>query len=219
MLTKKDTIIFDLDGTLLDTLEDLTTAVNYALKAFEMPARTIDEVRQFVGNGVRKLMIRSVPQGENNPDFEAVFAMFKAYYEEHCNDKTRAYEGIPELLQELKQQGYVLAIVSNKIDSAVKDLNSKYFPQVDVAVGDQEGLKHKPAPDSVFMALEQLGKTKENAIYIGDSEVDLQTAKNAGLPCISVLWGFRNKTFLQEQGAEVFVDKPEEVPEMIKKMS
>lgn len=212
---KKDTIVFDLDGTLLDTLEDLTASVNYALSLCNMPTRTIEEIRQFVGNGVKKLMIRAVPDGENNSQFEKAFGLFKEYYGEHCNDKTRAYEGIPELLQELKKAGYALAIVSNKIDSAVQELNKRYFPQVDVAVGDCEGLKRKPAPDSVFVALERLGKSKEDAIYIGDSEVDIQTAKNSGVPCISVLWGFRDKAFLQEHGADIFVEKPMEILDII----
>lgn len=131
---KITTVIFDLDGTLLDTLEDLKNATNYALKQCGMPERTLSEVRQFVGNGVRNLMIRAVPQGEQNPDFERAFGIFKAYYGEHCNDATKAYDGIPELLQELKSAGYAMAIVSNKIDSAVQDLNSRYFPQVDVAI-------------------------------------------------------------------------------------
>lgn len=218
-LLKIDTVIFDLDGTLLDTLEDLTIAANYALNAFNMPAHTIDEIRQFVGNGVRKLMLRAVPQGEAHPDFEKVFAVFKDYYGKHCKDKTRAYEGIPELLQDLKRSGYALAIVSNKIDSAVQELKCEYFPQVGVAVGDREGLRNKPAPDSVYAALEQLGRTKEHAVYIGDSEVDLQTAKNAGIPCISVLWGFRDKAFLQEHGADTFVEKPQEVPNLLADMN
>lgn len=210
-----NTVIFDLDGTLLDTLEDLEAAVNHALASCGMPGRTLDEIRQFVGNGVRKLMVRAVPRGEENPEFERAFSVFKEYYGEHCNDATRAYEGIPELLQELKNAGYALAIVSNKIDAAVQDLNSRYFPQVEVAVGDRENLKRKPEPDSVFLALEQLGRTREEAVYVGDSEVDLQTAKNAGLPCISVLWGFRDREFLMEKGAEVFARTPMEVADLI----
>lgn len=208
---KINTVIFDLDGTLLDTLEDLEAAVNYALASCGMPGRTLSEVRQFVGNGVRKLMIRAVPGGEENPEFERAFDVFKDYYGEHCNDATKAYEGIPELLQALKDSGYALAIVSNKIDSAVRDLNSKYFPQVDVAIGDRENLKRKPEPDSVYLALAQLGRTREEAVYVGDSDVDLQTAQNSGLPCISVLWGFRDREFLMERGAERFVEKPMEV--------
>lgn len=216
---KITTIIFDLDGTLLNTLEDLNAAVNYALTSCNMPTRTISEIRQFVGNGVKKLMIRAVPQGEENPEFEKAFEIFKCYYGEHCNDATRAYDGISELLQELKKSGYALAIVSNKIDSAVRDLNNKYFPQVEVAIGDRENLKRKPEPDSVYLALKELGKTKEEAVYVGDSEVDLQTAKNAGLACISVLWGFRDKEFLMEKGAEVFAKKPKDILNILSHMN
>jgi len=214
-----NTIIFDLDGTLLDTLEDLKTAVNYALSACNMPVRTLEEIRQFVGNGVKKLMVRAVPEGEQNPAFERAFELFKEYYGEHCNDATKAYDGIPELLEVLKNAGYALAIVSNKIDSAVQDLNSRYFPQVDVAIGDRENLKRKPEPDSVFLALKELGKTKEEAVYIGDSEVDLQTAQNAGLACISVLWGFRDREFLSENGAKIFAENPIEIPDILSEMN
>ncbi len=215
---KINTVIFDLDGTLLDTLEDLKKATNYALKFCNMPERTLDEVRRFVGNGVRNLMIRAVPDGESNSEFERAFAIFKEYYGQHCNDATKAYDGIPQLLQELKDRGYALAIVSNKIDSAVQDLNHKYFPQVDVAIGDRENLKRKPEPDSVNLALDVLNKTKQEAIYVGDSDVDLQTAQNAGLPCISVLWGFRDKEFLIEHGATVFVKKPMEIIDVLLQM-
>lgn len=215
---KINTVIFDLDGTLLDTLEDLKKATNYALKFCNMPECTLDEVRRFVGNGVRNLMIRAVPDGESNSEFERAFAIFKEYYGQHCNDATKAYDGIPQLLQELKDRGYALAIVSNKIDSAVQDLNHKYFPQVDVAIGDRENLRRKPEPDSVNLALDVLNKTKQEAIYVGDSDVDLQTAQNAGLPCISVLWGFRDKEFLIEHGATVFVKKPMEIIDVLLQM-
>ena len=214
-----NTIIFDLDGTLLDTLEDLKTAVNYALSTCNMPVRTLEEIRQFVGNGVKKLMVRAVPEGEQNPAFERAFELFKEYYGEHCNDVTKAYDGIPELLEVLKNAGYVLAIVSNKIDSAVQDLNSRYFPQVDVAIGDRENLKRKPEPDSVFLVLKELGRTKEEAVYIGDSEVDLQTAQNAGLACISGLWGFRDREFLSENGAKIFAENPIEIPDILSEMN
>ena len=216
---KITTVIFDLDGTLLDTLEDLKNAVNYALRVCGMPERTLSEIRQFVGNGVRNLMIRVVPQGEDHPEFEHAFAVFKEYYGEHCNDATKAYEGISELLQELKNMGYVLAIVSNKIDSAVQDLNRRYFPQVDVAIGDREDLRRKPEPDSVFLALKELGRTKEEAVYVGDSDVDLLTAQNAGLPCISVLWGFRDREFLEERGATTFVEKPMEIAGILSRIN
>ena len=184
-----------------------------------MPERTLGEIRQFVGNGVRNLMIRVVPQGEDHPEFEHAFAVFKEYYGEHCNDATKAYDGISELLQELKNMGYVLAIVSNKIDSAVQDLNRRYFPQVDVAIGDREDLRRKPEPDSVFLALKELERTKEEAVYVGDSDVDLLTAQNAGLPCISVLWGFRDREFLEERGATTFVEKPMEIAGILSRIN
>lgn len=206
------TVIFDLDGTLLNTLEDLSNAVNYALKQYEMPPRTIEEIRQFVGNGVRTLMMRAVPQGVDNPRFEEVFSCFKKYYGEHCNDTTTPYAGIMELLKELQDKGYVLAIVSNKIDSAVKELQKRYFDGlISVAIGDREGVQRKPAPDTVLTAISELGVSKEEAVYVGDSDVDIMTAQNAGIPCISVLWGFRDKQFLLEHGARNMIEKPQDI--------
>jgi phosphoglycolate phosphatase len=213
---KIDTVIFDLDGTLLDTLEDLTASVNYALKKFGMPARSKSDVKSFVGNGIRRLMIRAVPDGEDNPSFAEVFDAFKQHYNEHCNDKTKPYEGIPELLAELAARGYSLAIVSNKVDSAVKNLNNRYFDNIKVAIGDREGMKIKPAPDSVNIALNELGKTRETSVYVGDSDVDLETAKNSGLECISVLWGFRDKEFLVSHGAKTFAEKPLDILSVLK---
>ncbi len=216
MRQKIDTVIFDMDGTVLDTLQDLADAVNAALKAFAMPERTIDEVRSFVGNGVRRLLELSVPDGFANPRFEEVFAKFREYYGVHCNDKTKAYDGILPLLRELEKEGYGLAIVSNKLDSAVKELNEIYFEGiVKVAIGEVEGIAKKPAPDMVEKALRELGKTKETAVYVGDSDVDLMTARNVGLPCISVLWGFREEGFLKEQGARYFAKAPAEIPKLI----
>ena len=209
---KKTTVVFDLDGTLLDTLQDLADATNYALRKQGMPERTIDEVRQFVGNGVRLLMIRAIPGGEENPLFEETFALFKSYYGEHCNDHTRPYEGIMELLATLRKKGYAVAIVSNKIDFAVKELSKLYFQGiVPVAIGEKEGIRRKPAPDTVFEALKELGRTKEEAVYVGDSDVDIETAQNAGMPCISVLWGFRDKAFLKAHGASHYAEKAEEI--------
>lgn len=209
---KKNTVIFDLDGTLLDTLQDLADATNYALRKQGMPERTIEEVRQFVGNGVRLLMIRAIPGGEENPLFEETFALFKSYYGEHCNDHTKPYEGIMELLATLREKGYAVAIVSNKIDFAVKELSKLYFQGiVPVAIGEKEGIRRKPAPDTVFEALKELGRTKEEAVYVGDSDVDIETAQNAGMPCISVLWGFRDKAFLKAHGASHYAEKAEEI--------
>ena len=210
-MNTKNTVIFDLDGTLLDTLEDLWTAVNHALSVCNMPERSLDEVRRFVGNGIKMLMIRAVPGGEDNPDFDKAFEAFKQYYGVHCNDTTKPYDGIPELLQELKKEGYAVAIVSNKIDSAVKDLNERYFPQVEVAIGDRENLKRKPEPDSVFLALKELGRAQDEAVYVGDSDVDIETAQNAGMNCVSITWGFRDTEFLKEHGASTIIDRPEEL--------
>ena len=218
-MKKYETVVFDLDGTLLNTLEDLADATNYALRTMQMPERTIGEVRAFVGNGVRRLMELSVPGGFDNPKFEETFAVFKKYYGEHCNDKTRAYDGVVPVLRKLKEKGYALAIVSNKIDFAVKELNDLYFKGiVPVAIGEKEGIRRKPAPDTVFEALKELGKTKEEAVYVGDSDVDIETAKNAGMPCISVLWGFRDKEFLAEHGAEYYAETAEDVLRYIKEM-
>ena len=216
---KKTTVIFDLDGTLLDTLQDLADAVNYALRKEGMPERTIDEVRQFVGNGVRLLMIRAVPGGESNPLFEETFAQFKEYYGEHCNDNTKPYEGMIELLETLKSKGYSVAIVSNKIDSAVKELSALYFKGiVPVAIGEKEGVRRKPAPDTVREALKELGRTAEESVYVGDSDVDIETAKNAGMPCVSVLWGFRDREFLEEHGAKRYARTAEDVLKLVEKM-
>lgn len=216
---KKTTVIFDLDGTLLDTLQDLADAVNYALRKEGMPERTIDEVRQFVGNGVRLLMIRAVPGGESNPLFEETFAQFKEYYEEHCNDNTKPYEGMIELLETLKSKGYSVAIVSNKIDFAVKELSALYFKGiVPVAIGEKEGVRRKPAPDTVREALKELGRTAEESVYVGDSDVDIETAKNAGMPCVSVLWGFRDREFLEEHGAKRYARTAEDVLKLVEQM-
>ena len=197
-----DTVIFDLDGTLLDTLEDLTDSVNHAMEKFGFPVHTIEEIRTFVGNGAPKLLERSIPDGVANPDYEAALTAFKAHYAEHCEDKTGPYEGVPEMLAGLKEQGYHLAVVSNKFDGAVKKLCKKYFGEfISVSIGESEEVKRKPAPDTVYRALRELGCDASHAVYVGDSEVDIQTAKNASLPCISVTWGFRSEEKLRDEGA------------------
>ena len=209
-----NTYIFDLDGTLLDTLDDLAAAVNHALHAYGMPEHSRDDIRRFVGNGVRLLMIRAIPDGEHNPRFEEVFSTFRDYYLQHSMDRTRPYDGIPEMLTALKSRGCRLAVVSNKFYAATNELCRHFFPHtIEVAVGEHEaeGIRKKPAPDTVIEALSQLGVDAHNAVYVGDSEVDLQTARNAGLPCISVLWGFRDKDFLLANGATTFITTPKEL--------
>ena len=209
-----NTYIFDLDGTLLDTLGDLAAATNYALRQHGMPEHSIDDVRRFVGNGVRKLMERAIPDGAHNPDFEATFATFRQYYMQHSLDTTQPYEGISETLAALKARGCRLAVVSNKMMAATQELCQHFFPDtIEVAIGENEaaGIRKKPAPDTVYAALDVLGEGKGNAVYVGDSDVDIQTAANAGLPCISVLWGFRDKAFLTENGAKTFISTPSEL--------
>lgn len=215
-MKKYETVIFDLDGTLLNTLEDLADAVNYALREMGMPERTLNDVRCFVGNGVRRLMELAVPDGVANPQFEETFLKFKEYYGVHCNDKTKAYDGVLPLLRQLKAEGYALAIVSNKLDSAVKELAEIYFEGiVPVAIGEKTGVAKKPAPDTVYKALDELHMPVGTAVYVGDSEVDVMTAKNVGVPCISVLWGFRDEQFLRKHGATQFASVPEDVKKFL----
>ena len=212
--------IFDLDGTLLNTLTDLAASTNYALRKHGMPEHSIDDVRRFVGNGVRKLMERAVPDGADNPLFDEAFATFRQHYMEHSLDTTRPYDGIPETLAALKARGCRLAVVSNKMMAATQELCRHFFPDtIEVAIGEDEahGIRKKPAPDTVFEALKTLGASRVeepdglSAVYVGDSDVDIQTAANAGLPCISVLWGFRDRDFLIQHGAETFISAPSEL--------
>lgn len=210
------TVIFDLDGTLLDTLQDLSNSVNYALSQKGCPLHTPEEIRLMVGNGIRKLMERAVPKGLPPAEFEEVFALFKAHYAIHCNDNTCPYPGILALLSTLREQGYGLAIVSNKVDSAVKTLRDLYFKDtVRVAIGEKEGIRRKPAPDTALAALKELGADAAQAVYVGDSDVDIQTAANAGMDCISVSWGFRDTQFLNAHGAAKIIDSPQELLRMI----
>lgn len=213
-MPKYNIYIFDLDGTLLDTLGDLAASTNYALRTHGMPEHSVDDVRRFVGNGVRKLMERAIPDGEANPDFEATFATFRQHYMKHSLDTTKPYEGIPETLEALKAQGCRLAVVSNKMMAATQELCRYFFPDtIEVAIGENEaaGIRKKPAPDTVFAALNALGVGQERAVYVGDSDVDIKTARNAGLPCISVLWGFRDRDFLINHGAKNLISAPHEL--------
>lgn len=213
---KYDGVIFDLDGTLLNTLEDLKNSVNYALTTCNMPQRSYEEIRHFVGNGVKRLMELSVPEGFANPEFDHAFALFKEHYGEHCNDLTDLYPGIRELLEALKQEGFQMAIVSNKYYEGVEALKEQYFKDyLDVAIGEREGIRKKPAPDTVFVALKELNLPKERAVYVGDSEVDIETAANAGMDCITVSWGFRTRAEQEAAGAKVFVKEPMEIIELL----
>ena len=190
-------IIFDLDGTLLNTLQDLAASTNYALSYMGFPTRTLAEVRKFVGNGVAKLIERAVPLGTAPEAISETLGIFKAHYAEHCEDTTAPYEGITALLDALLAEGKTIAVVSNKIDSAVSVLCKKYFgDRITLCIGDREGIRKKPAPDSVHEVLRRLHIAKEDAVYIGDSEVDIETAKNAEMDCVSVTWGFRDMDVL-----------------------
>ncbi len=207
------TMIFDLDGTLLDTLDDLWAAVNAALQKYGLPLRTREEVRSFVGNGIKNLMERSAGEVEKEV-FDGVFAEFKRYYGAHCEDATKPYAGITELLAALKKRGVKTAVVSNKADFAVKKLAESYFGDLLLAaVGENEsaGIRKKPAPDSLLAVMRDLGAEAESTVYVGDSEVDIQTAKNAGVACISVTWGFKDAAFLVENGGTCLLDEPMEI--------
>ena len=213
---KVNTIIFDLDGTILDTLEDLKNSVNFALSQNNLPERSLAEVRSFVGNGIRLLMERSVPDGTAIDALDKCFADFKAHYKVNSANNTKPYDGIIELLGELRDKGYKLAVVSNKADFAVQTLVSDYFDGIfDYAVGEREGIRRKPSPDSVNSALEYLGADKGNAIYVGDSEVDVETARNSGISCVAVTWGFRDKCVLENLSPEYIIDKPSQLTDIL----
>ena len=203
-------VIFDMDGTLLYTLSDLARSVNYGLSQMGYPTRTEDEVRSFIGNGVATLLRRSCPAGTSEENCAAALAHFRAHYAENSRIDTRPYDGIPELLCALRESNIKTAIVSNKNDEAVKELNSVFF-NVDVAIGESERLNRKPAPDMVFAALDALGVSPEESVYVGDSEVDLQTALNSR--CLPVLasWGYRSRQELEALGEYSIIDSPSEL--------
>lgn len=209
---KYKALIFDLDGTLLDTLDDLADSVNAVLSANGYPTKTRDEVCRAVGNGMKNLIGRVLPDGANDPAFDRILSEFKAHYGAHCEDKTAPYAGIPAMLANLQHAGVKMAIVSNKADYAVKTLSQAWFADtVSVAIGENEaaGIRKKPAPDTVDLALRELGVSRADAAYVGDSDVDVETARNCDMPCLSVTWGFRDRAFLTAHGATELFDTPE----------
>lgn len=210
-------VIFDLDGTLLNTLDDLAASVNYALRKFSFPERSVSQVRAFIGNGVIKLMERAVPYKLDDELFDECFSAFKTHYLKHMRDTTRAYDGIDNLLENLKKSEIKTAVVSNKLHSGVVGLCDEFFKDgLTCAFGVSDESERKPSPINVFKALEEMGVQKDETIYVGDSEVDVQTAKNAGLKCIGITWGFRDKEELVESGADYIANTPNEVFEIVK---
>lgn len=211
--------VFDMDGTTLDTAKDLCVSLNTALEACGFSQRrSVDEVRSFAGNGIHRLVELGVPEGTSDDDIEAVFAAFNKHYAVHCNDFTKPYDGIKEAVSEVRRRGIKTALISNKADYAVQDLCKLHFQGLfDYAVGEKEGIRRKPCPDSLNEVMRRLGMSKEQTVYVGDSEVDLKTAENGGTACIAVLWGFRERSFLLEHGArkEFMAEDPKELPDMI----
>lgn len=210
----KKIFIFDLDGTLLNTLEDLKDATNYSLSKLNYSTYNLEDIRLFVGNGVKKLIERAIPNGLNNKNFDECLETFKKNYKENMYNKTSVYDGVVEMLKSLKAKGIKTAIVSNKFDLAVKELSKKYFGDlIDIALGEneKEGIRKKPAPDTVLKVLKLMNLKSDEAIYIGDSDVDIKTAENSSMPCISVTWGFRDKEFLIKNGAKIIVESPKEI--------
>lgn len=212
VIMKYKAVIFDLDGTLVDTLEDLADSVNYALDSFGFPHRSIDEVRSFIGNGVRRLIYLSVPEGTENETSEKCLEIFRNHYKSNSRNKTNPYEGITETLDRLSESGIRTAVVTNKMQEAAKDIVEFYFGEkINLTVGQVDGVSQKPSPDGVNLVLKTLGISKEEAIYVGDSEVDCITASNAGIDCIGVTWGFREKKVLEENGARFIAESPQEI--------
>ena len=213
---KYELVIFDMDGTILYTLDDICDGVNASLSKHGLPVRTKDEIRRHIGNGIHHEIESSVPEGTKESMIDAVFHDFHAWYEIHCNDRTRPYDGIVELLEDLKQAGIHCAVVSNKADYAVKALNEIYFKGLlEAGVGEKDGIARKPAPDEVDEVLRLLNMERNRAVYIGDSEVDIETAANAGMDCIGVSWGYRDRKWLQECGAEVIVDDVSQLRQLL----
>lgn len=213
---KYNTVIFDLDGTLLNTLEDLGDSVNFALKSFGYPTRTYEEVKSFVGNGIKDLLTKAVPIGTDEETTLRCLQAFKNHYKTNMQNKTLPYEGIIALLKELNSKGIKLGIVSNKYDFGVKNLNKYYFKDlIPVAIGEREGVRKKPAPDTVLTAMKELGSKKEECLYVGDSGSDMITAKNVGIKSVGVTWGFRDADSLRESGAIFLINSPKELLELL----
>lgn len=211
-------VIFDLDGTLLDTLDDLCNSVNYSLRTNNFPERSLAEVRTFVGNGIRLLIERSVPEGTNKELIDKTFECFKTYYAVHCNDKTKTYPGVMDMLKELKKNGYKIAVLSNKAQYAVTKLCDIYFNNLlDDAVGARENVAKKPSPDALYICAENNNINLNNVIYVGDSDVDVATANNAGVRGIAVTWGFRSRELLIKCGAENLADNTDELLQILLK--
>lgn len=213
---KTKAIVFDLDGTLLNTLTDLTVSVNYMLDKFAFPLKSESEIRSYLGNGIRVLVAKSLPETEKSR-LDECLAVFKSHYDVHKDDNTAPYDGIVEMLKDVRAAGLKSAIVSNKYDAAVRQLKEETFSGlIDFAVGERTDLNPKPAPDGVLLALKTLGVSREESVYVGDSEVDLLTAKNSGLNCIAVTWGFRDKQDLINGGAKFIADTPSEILALLK---
>lgn len=212
----KHAVIFDLDGTLLNTLGDLRAATNHALEVRGLPPHSMEEIRQFIGNGIRLLICRAMPEGTPEAEIDAALDDFKAYYAAHIHDRTVPYDGIPQLLTALRKRGIKVAVLSNKIDSASQQLIEHFFPgKTDVVFGEHVGVPRKPDPTSCRMVMQQLGVQPEQVLYVGDSGTDMQTAKNAGLYAVGVTWGFRSKEVLLEYGADVLVHRPEQILQIL----
>lgn len=217
-MKKYDTVIFDMDGTILNTLEDLTDSMNYILKTHGYLEKTMEECRRAVGNGAGCFLADMLPEGKNDPEFEELLKEYGVYYQGHSKIKTRPYEGIIALMDALKEQQVKIAIVSNKGDGAVKKLNTEYFgDKIETAVGERAGIRRKPEPDSVLEALRILGSDKEKALYVGDSEVDYHTAVNAEMACVLVSWGFRDREQLEQLKPDYIIDRPEELLKILEK--
>lgn len=212
-------VIFDLDGTLINTLEDLTDSTNFALNYFSYPPKTTAQIKSYIGNGVSKLIERAIPDGKDNKNFEKCLELFKKNYSQNMYNKTHPYQGILNMLKDLKSDGYKIAVVSNKFDIAVKELCNKYFPDlIDFSSGEDEknGIKKKPAPDTVLKVLNKFNYKNSEAIYVGDSEVDIQTARNCNIKSISVSWGYKTTDFLIQNNAQTIINTPNELIEILK---